>query len=445
MRFAEVRRTTTFRLVAAMGLAFLLAIVALLGLIYALTARELTARTDAVLASAMAHFEPPLGAMDAAHVRAEMTASTGFSYYALVAADGHVVIGSFVPPVVRPPHTAGALVLPDGTPLRYLARPGPGGEVLWVARNATQLENLRARVLWLLASSGVATVLAVALAAVLLSLAPLRRIHLLTTLAGRIAGGELTLRMPVSPRGDELDRIAGVINVMVEEIARLLEQVKGATDAIAHDLRAPLAGVHARLGAMRDAADPALGEALDGAMGSLDLVLARFNALLRIAELEAANRQAGFATVDLMALAAKVCELFEPFAEERGIHLALSGGWGQVVRGDERLLFEALANLVENAIKFNAAGGHVVVAIEIEGAVPVIVVRDDGPGIAADARARVVRRFLRGEGVEHVPGSGLGLSLVAAIVHLHGFAMEMRDAGPGLEVRILCPGSADVN
>jgi len=445
MRFAEVRRTTTFRLVALMGLAFLLAIVALLGLIYALTERELTLRTDTVLASTMAHFAPPQGAMDAAHVRAEMAASSGFSYFALVGGDGRLIAGSFVPPPGLRSHPTGALVLPDGLALRYLTRAGPGGEVLWVARNATQLGNLRVRVLWLLASSGIATVLVVAVAAVLLSLAPLRRIHLLTTLAGRIATGELALRMPVSPRGDELDRIAGVINTMVEEIARLLEQVKGATDAIAHDLRAPLAGLHARLGAMRAVAEPPLGDALDGALESLDLVLGRFHALLRIAELEAANRQAGFAAVDLMALAAKVCELFEPLAEERGISLALSGAWGPIVRGDEKLLFEALANLIENAIKFNAAGGHVALSIEAAGAIPAIVVRDDGPGIVPEARARVLRRFLRGEGVDHVPGSGLGLSLVAAIVHLHGFAMEMRDAAPGLEVRILCLASADVN
>ena len=439
MRFAEVRRTTTFRLVALMGLAFLLAIVTLLGLIYALTAHELATRTDAVLASTVAHLEPPLGAVDVPHVRNEIAGSNGFTYFALVGADGKLLIGSFTPPPEVRGHTLGALILPNGVPLRYITRPGPVGQTLYVARNATQLENLRARVLWLLATAGIVTVLAVAAAAVLLSVAPLRRIHLFTALAGRIATGELALRMPVSPRGDEFDRIAGVINAMVEEIARLLEQVKGATDAIAHDLRAPLAGLHARLSIMRDVADQPLSEALDKALESLDMVLGRFNALLRIAELEAANRQAGFTQVDLMALAAKVCELFEPLAEEREIMLALSGGWGQVVRGDERLLFEALANLVENAIKFNAAGGHVVVAIENEGAIPVIAVRDDGPGIAPEARARVMRRFLRGDGVEHVPGSGLGLSLVAAIAHLHGYAMEMRDAKPGLEVRILCP------
>jgi signal transduction histidine kinase len=320
------------------------------------------------------------------------------------------------------------------------------GGMLVIARDISQIADLRHRMLAILLGSGLIATSLLALAAVVLSAAPLRRVRALTGLATRIAAGELSLRMPDSGRGDELDVIALTVNAMVEEIARLVAQVKGATDAIAHDLRTPLAQLRGQLGRIHSevcahgelAADHQLPVAIERAIDDLDLVLARFTALLRIAELEATNRQAGFTQLDPMVLAGAVCELFEPLAEERGIKLVLSGSWGQVIRGDDKLLLEVLCNLVENAIKFIAPGGTITVGVVNDGGAPVLIVRDDGPGIRQEERASVLRRYYRGSSSQHIAGSGLGLSLVAEIVHLHGYVLELEDANPGLEVRIIC-------
>jgi signal transduction histidine kinase len=450
----EIRRTTTFRLTALLGLAFLGAIVGLLGLVYGLTARELTQRTEDALLRQTQGFAAVTADRLVEQVRmATANDTSGLTYVALQDADGRQIAGDFSP-TPRPDRLPAEfdMIAANGRPLRVLATKLSGGRVLLIGRDVAPIGDLRHRALTILVSSGAIAIVLVLVAAILLSIAPLRRTRRLTALATRIGTGDLSLRMPVSPRGDELDHIAATINAMVEEIARLLDQVKGATDAIAHDLRAPLAGLRQRLDAARrqglaaqSLAEPetvpsALGGVLETALDDLDMVLARFNALLRIAELEAANRQAGFDTVDLMTLAASVCELFEPLAEERGVTLQLSGGWGQVIHGDERLLFEAVSNLVENAIKFIDSGSHVIVSVENRGGIAALAVRDDGPGIPFDERAQVLRRFHRGNAVRHVPGSGLGLSLVASIVHLHGFALEMNDANPGLEVRISCIG-----
>ena len=209
------------------------------------------------------------------------------------------------------------------------------------------------------------------------------------------------------------------------------------TDAIAHDLRTPLTRVRATLHGLRhEAGDPhAVAAGLDRAAADLDLVLERFAALLRISELEASQRRAGFRTVDLALLAQRVCDLYEPLAEDRGIALVTTS---QPLRieGDEKLLFEALSNLIDNAIKFTPPGGTVRVALFEDQGAPAIEVRDDGPGIAPDQREAVLRRFHRGTDAQGLPGSGLGLSVVVAILHLHGFTLRLGDAGPGLAARI---------
>ena len=177
---------------------------------------------------------------------------------------------------------------------------------------------------------------------------------------------------------------------------------------------------------------------IEAATEDLDVVLDRFAALLRISELEARGRRAGFGAIDLSRLARDVCDLYEPLAEERSVSLELLPSSETEVRGDAKLLFEAVSNLVDNAIKFVAEGGHVAVVVAASAHGPIIEVRDDGPGIAPDERRAVLRRFHRSADAADIPGTGLGLSVVAAIVHLHGFRLEFDDAEPGLVVRIRC-------
>jgi signal transduction histidine kinase len=184
---------------------------------------------------------------------------------------------------------------------------------------------------------------------------------------------------------------------------------------------------------------PALASLIDQSVAELDLVLERFTALLRIAELEASGRRSAFETVDLARLTPDVRELFEPLAEERGITLTIGTLVSAKIRADEKLMFEAVSNLIDNAIKFAPEGGHVELSVRHGVGTAKIEVRDDGPGIPSDQRAAVLRRFHRGADVGAVPGSGLGLSVVAAIMHLHGFSIDFEDACPGLIARITMP------
>ena len=464
----RLRRMTTFRLTAMLGAVFLCAMCALLSLIYFQTERELVNRTDEVLVHALQALKAAPPDRLPQEVRAAVAANIShLNHYALLDGSGRLQAGDFAPPAgLGPGHSMEfATGQPDTPTLRVLAVRAGHGLLLVVARDITQIADLRHRVITILVTSGLTTSVLVLLAAVWLSAAPLRRVRDLTVFASRIAAGELSLRMPISARGDELDVIAVTVNVMIEEVARLLEQVKGATDAIAHDLRSPLAHVRGQLariqhqanmlpqglgmlegGAVAEYAhassappDQPIDSLINAVLGDLDMVLERFNALLRISELEATNRRAGFAPLDPMALAAEVCELFEPLAEEHGLQLLLSGSWGHTIRGDGKLLFEVMSNLLDNAIKFTPSGGIVTVGVSEACGVTVLAVRDDGPGIPLGERANVLRRFHRGAAARQIAGSGLGLNLVAAIVHLHGFLLELTDAGPGLEVRIVCP------
>lgn len=453
-RFTDLRHTTAFRLSAGLTAVFVAVIFAVLWLVYTQTAAELDQRTDLTI-MARAH----LLAATPAPRRMEITAqalqdsSRRLEGIAVFDAAGRKLIGD---DGLAPPFPIGRIFErlhgPRDAPVRALALPTADRRIVVVSRDTTPSLDLRARILAIMVISG-ASAVAVALGAgIALSLVPMRRIRRLEATAARIAAGELDSRIAVSGRGDEFDMIAGIINAMVEEIERLLRQVKGATDAIAHDLRTPLSHVRTRLERIAllpaIAADPD-GDAtqlLSGARAELDAVLARFRALLRMSELEAMHRLAQFAVFDPVDMLRDVAELYEPLAEERGIALITGGKAGQVILGDDRLLFEAISNLVENAIKFCSAGCRVDLDVTDFAGQVAIVVADDGPGIAPTERAQVLQRFQRGSVSSDLAGSGLGLSLVAVIVALHGYKFYLDPAfdgpRPGLMARIVAPHAA---
>lgn len=437
LRWAELRRTSTFRLMLALGAVFLVAVALLLGVTYRLTQRELINRSDLILASETARLGRAAADERADRVQAAIAASTsGLNYFVLIDAQGREIAGNLhwqgPPPAETMKEWPAGSLAP--VPLLTMTSRLPGGQSLIVARDITPAVEFRARILALSLTTGAVVVLSAVVAAVALGLGPLRRIGQLRADAKRIAAGEFSHRMPVSPRRDELDLVATTMNGMVEEIERLMEQVKGATDAIAHDLRSPLARLRMRLAMI--APRP---EGVDQAVEDIDALLARFDALLRIAELEAANRRAGFGPLDPMMLMTSAAELYEPLAEEREIEIALSGSYGHQIIGDEALLVEAVGNLLDNAIKFAPHGGRIRLSLIRRGEELAIELADNGPGIARSERDAVLRRFYRGAASRQTPGSGLGLNLVAAIVHLHGFGLELDDAAPGLIVRIRAP------
>ncbi|WP_339528494.1 HAMP domain-containing sensor histidine kinase [Pseudomonas mucidolens] len=257
---------------------------------------------------------------------------------------------------------------------------------------------------------------------------PLQRIRGIQASAEAIVAGDLARRLPLSNRRDELDMLAAIVNAMLDRIEKLMNEVKGVCDNIAHDLRTPLTRLRAQLYRIKQQADAGSPHALqlDEVISETDTLMARFRGLLRISELEDHQRRSGFLSLDPLPLLRELHDFYLPLAEEGQMQLLLqvpeSLPW---ITGDRALLFEALANLLSNSIKFTPPGGEVILRAVNDGGSTRIEVLDSGPGIPASEQAAVFQRFYRVDESDQQGGFGLGLSIVAAIVNLHGFKLEV--------------------
>ncbi|MGZ7457784.1 sensor histidine kinase [Pseudomonas sp. Ma2-10] len=257
---------------------------------------------------------------------------------------------------------------------------------------------------------------------------PLRRIRAIQASAEAIVAGNLTHRLPLSNRRDELDMLAAIVNAMLERIERLMNEVKGVCDNIAHDLRTPLTRLRAQLYRIQQQADEGstLAVQLDSVLGEADTLMARFRGLLRISELEDRQRRLGFVQLDPVLLLQELHDFYLPLAEEGELVFKLQLPESlPSLNGDRALLFEAVANLLSNSIKFTPPGGEVILRGINEGGRTRIEVLDSGAGIPEAEREAVFQRFYRVDGGNQKSGFGLGLSIVGAIVSLHGFALEV--------------------
>ncbi len=286
-----------------------------------------------------------------------------------------------------------------------------------------------------------------ALGALFVARRVLRRIDAMNVAARALMAGDLAERLPVNGSGDELDRLAIGLNQMLARIADLMTGLREVSDNIAHDLRTPLTR-------LRNHAEEALrfGDekadyraALTRTIEESDGLIRVFDALLMIARAEAGADRAGVARVDVGEVVADVAELYEPLAEEKGFDLRVDSEPGLAIEGRRELIGQALANLIDNALKYGASapacGGEIRVGARREGGEIVVEVADRGPGVAAQDRERVFDRFVRLESARSRPGSGLGLSLVAAVARLHGGAVRLDDNAPGLKVRLSLPAA----
>jgi signal transduction histidine kinase len=265
----------------------------------------------------------------------------------------------------------------------------------------------------------------------------MRRIQRLRSVAQDIARGDLKRRMPTTSRQDELDMLADTLNHMMSDVEGLMSEVQSATAVVAHDLLSPLAIVTQQLRRLQTAETIEPGD-VARATERIEDVLERFRAILRLAELEAGQRRAGFKRVELAPLVESAAQLFAPLAEEAGVQLVCVEEPDVFTEGDPELLFEALSNLIDNAVKFSQRGGTVRVRVGADPGRPQLIVEDNGPGIPTQEKTAVLQRFYRVERNRPVPGSGLGLSVVAAIVRLHDFNLRLEDANPGVRAIIEC-------
>ncbi|MEJ0009830.1 MAG: HAMP domain-containing sensor histidine kinase [Alphaproteobacteria bacterium] len=269
-----------------------------------------------------------------------------------------------------------------------------------------------------------------------------RRINLIAATAERIIKTtDLSQRIPDDKGGDDLSKLSSVLNGMLGEIESLVKGIRTLSDNIAHDLRHPLTRLRNHIEAMKeDVADPGVAvdfeQALSGLIAECDALLTTFQALLRISNIESGKRHSGFRELDLARVVEDVVELYEPLAADKHIHFSFTP---QPVRvtGDKDLLFQAFANLVDNAIKYTPEKGDITIAISPREKGGDVIIRDSGSGVSDEHKERVFRRFYRVEESRRAPGSGLGLSLVAAIIKLHRGMVQLHDNQPsGLIVTV---------
>lgn len=336
----------------------------------------------------------------------------------------------------------------DGRPMRVsLVRASlPGGYNLLVARDVGWLAPITTRFWYGLA--GAIAILCVTgfIGGLMMRRALHSRIHSVRQTVSAIMQGDLSHRLPLSgDQGDELDTLGQTINRMLDQIEQLVNGVSNVSNAIAHDLRTPLTELRSRLEEL-SLTRPEPGETfaeIEGAVSDVDGVIRIFNALLRLAEIDTGMRRSCFVQVDLADVAARAVEFYVPAAEEKNITLSFKlEAPASVAAGDGVLISQAINNLIDNALKYTPTGGTVTVLAEAAGnGATRIIVADSGPGIPAAQRPRVTERFFRGDASRGTPGVGLGLSLVEAIVRLHGGTLSLGDNRPGLTATLDFPAA----
>src|SRR6516225_3189 len=458
---AKLFRATAFRLTLVYLLVFALFAAFLLGY-FALNTRrliteEITSTVDAEIAGLSEQYNQG-GIRRLVFVIETRSRRPGSSLYLVTTPSGEGLagnIGSLVPGVLAKPGWMETIYRrleePETAEHRALVRvlQLPGGFHLLVGRDLEERERL----FDIIANAGrwsLAIVMVLGIAGgVFVSRRVLNRVDAMTHTAQTIMAGDLSGRLPIAGSGDELDRLASNLNAMLERIEALMRGLKEVSDNVAHDLRTPLTRLrnHAEE-ALRTAKDEAgYRGALEATIEESDGLIRTFNALLMIARAESGEAREGMSEFDAAEVAQDVSELYEPLADDKGLALRVETT-SAPVKGNRELVSQALANLVDNAIKYaaepgpngaNGAVSEILVTAGAEGDRIRLAVRDGGPGIPASDRAHVVERFVRLEQSRTKPGSGLGLSLAAAVARLHGGELKLEDNAPGLKAVIALP------
>jgi signal transduction histidine kinase len=451
-RAARVLESSSFRLALLYMILLAVSVAILLGFIYWSTAGFMDRQTDATIAAeiqGLAEQARRRGLPGLTGVIRERIARDpgGAGVYLLVDPDLKPLVGNLDRWPSDSPDVEGWVEFrllqrgPDHTE-EHAARAQVfrlGGDLrLLVGRDVRDLEATRRLILDALTWGLAITVGLALVGGWLLSTRVLRRIETINQISREIMAGDLSRRIPVGGSGDDFDKLAAGLNDMLARIEGLMAGVRQVSDNIAHDLRTPLTRLRNKLELLRSElgeGHPA-GRLAEETIADAEEMLSTFNALLRIARIESGSQRAAFALLDLTPLAQDVAELYEPVAADKDQRLSLEASEPAWVVGDRDLLFQALGNLVDNAVKYTQPGGQVTLCIERRAESVVAEVRDNGPGIPPALRGEVFRRFFRADHSRSTPGSGLGLSLVQAVIQLHGADIELLDNRPGLRVRI---------
>ncbi len=313
-----------------------------------------------------------------------------------------------------------------------------GDFYLLVGRDMHELQQIRAAIIRTMGWGLGLTVLLALLGGILVSRSRIRRIGLLHEAIGEVMAGDLSRRVPADTTDDDIGELTAKLNRMLDELEKLVEGVRRVSDNIAHDLRTPLARLRNRLEILREeqSSEKARGD-VERAIADADGLLSTFKALMRIARIESGQHRAALTRLDLSGLVDDVVDLYQPLIEEADKRLNVHREPRISVRGDRDLLFQALANLVDNALKYTPAGGNIEISLTESNDRARLAVADDGPGIPQEEREKVLQRFYRVDASRSTPGAGLGLSLVAAVAELHHAELLFEDNQPGLRVVLM--------
>ncbi len=451
MLLAKTLTSSTFKLALIAIGTFGVIVSAIFSYVYLSTAHYVRSRSDrAILAEYMSLREAYLrsGRDALTELIRQRMADRGFADHVYLLADPSrtVVAGNFAQwPQVATTNGWTEFRAADPAPnatrpplVRGMVENFASGDRLLVGRDISDLDSFTAQIKMALISGVILTFVLAAMASILVTRRTVGRIEQINATSRAIMASGLDKRIPLRGSHDEWDRVAENLNLMLDRIETLMGEVRQVSDNVAHDLRTPLTRMRGRL--EKAYQRPRSGDADQALIGDtiadLDVVLRIFASIVRIAQIETQARKVGFRTVNLAEIAGEVVELYDAAAEQDGTHLTLGGDRDVLVTGDRDLIFDAIANLVDNAIKHGRAGGQVIVSSEhIEGE-PVVTIADDGPGIPPCEYDHVFKRFYRLEQSRYTPGNGLGLSLVAAVARLHGARIEMLDNAPGLKFRL---------
>jgi signal transduction histidine kinase len=450
MQRPEFTRSTTLRWTLLVAGIFAVFTVALLGVVYLKTKHDLTMRSDRVIGSQMNVFADlsPERRLDAinAHLKQD---PDRVRLAGLFDSSGRRIAGNVenLPSEIGTTGQSAVVNRIDERGRekqagRLIAQSLPNGDVLVIGRNIDEVEEI-ARVVGEALALGLfpAVLLCLAVGFSLTARAR-KRIAEVNERVQRIVAGNLRERLPHRNTDDPFSKLAMIVNGMLDEMETLIHSLAGVGNNIAHDLRTPL--TRARLTLERGRSNAMtlqqLQAAADKTIEGLDQSLSIITAILRLAEIEKSQRSAGFGRVALADLIREVGDMYEPIAEDKGISLMIHSQHELSVHGDRDLLIEAVANLVDNAVKFTPAGGRVEIGLFRGNGENVVRVKDTGSGISEHERDAVLRRFYRSDRIRHTQGVGLGLNLVTAIVRLHGFRFTIIP-GSGCVVEIGCPYS----
>jgi signal transduction histidine kinase len=457
---AKLWRTTTVRLTAIFVLIFVVFSVLLLAFISWQSSVQLQRQQSAEVdreVRQLIRIDRERGWRAAAVAVGRLAAAPGQGIYYLAAPNGQMMVSNIetfpleilqTPGVYnfdydRPRPPLDPLAGEDEPPKGYaLVRSAilDSGMRLMVGRDVVERRGFTGIIVQGFGLGVLGIVLASVIAGLVTSVRVLRRIDTISGTATKIMSGNLSERVPITRSNDEFDGLAKNLNLMLDRIEALLQGLKEVTDNVAHDLKTPLTRLRNKAeAALREGTgSDAQKQALETTITESDKLIRTFNALLMIARAEAGAPSGAFAEVDLSAVAADVAELYEPAAEEAGITLVSEVTPGITLRGNRELIGQALVNLLENALKYAGDGKIVLSVKDVAGRIR-IEVADSGPGIPEADRERVVERFVRLEDSRTEPGSGLGLSLVAAVARLHRGEFRIEDNQPGVRAVIDLP------